>query len=166
MSRRLLAALFLGTTTIGGTSTGSAAMEFPTGSTGSTQFGVPTEIWVGQPSPDADWLTDFEIADDGAHLVTGSLGLRSSARIDTGWTVMEPEFRLSLDQDFETGAPPSELGRWNIYVEERDVTEFDLDNAISLRMKGIVPGWFHYETRIRVRTTGLRSVTGRIRFKW
>ena len=79
---------------------------------------------------------------------------------------MEPEFRLSLDQDFETGPPPSEIGRWNIYIEERDVTEFDLDNAISLRMKGIVPGWFHYETRIRVRTTGLRSVTGRIRFKW
>ena len=47
-----------------------------------------------------------------------------------------------------------------------DYTEFDLDNAISLRMKGIVPGWFHYETRIRVRTTGIREISGRIRFKW
>lgn len=106
----------------------------------------------------------------GDQSLTGSVGLQSTMRLDTALGAMEPEFRLSLDHDFGlgdgAGGPLSGHGRQNIFIEERDVTHFDLDNAISLRMKGIVPGWFHYETRIRVRRTGIREVTGRIRFKW
>ncbi len=106
----------------------------------------------------------------GDESLTGSVGLQSNMRLDTAVGAMEPEFRLSLDHDFGlgdgAGGPLSDFGRQNIFIEERDVTHFDLDNAISLRMKGIVPGWFHYETRVRVRLTGIREVTGRIRFKW
>ena len=106
----------------------------------------------------------------GDESLTGSVGLQSTARFDTAMGAMEPQFRLSLDHDFDigdgVGGPLSDQGRQNIYIEERDVTHFDLDNAISLRMKGIVPGWFHYETRVRVRLSGIREVSGRIRFKW
>ena len=109
-------------------------------------------------------------SDFGDESLTGSVGLLSTIRVDTAMGAMEPEFRLSLDHDFDiggrAGGPFSDYDRQNIYIEERDVTHFDLDNAISLRMKGIVPGWFHYETRIRVRRTGIREVSGRIRFKW
>lgn len=105
-----------------------------------------------------------------AEALTGSIGVQSTAHFDTPMGAMAPQFQLSLDHDFDIGEgfgdPFSGLDRRNIYIEERDATEFDLDNAISLRMKGIVPGWFHYETRIRVRLEGIREVSGRIRFKW
>lgn len=112
----------------------------------------------------------FAGPETGDESLTGSVGLQSTLRFDTAMGAVEPQFRLSLDHNFDidngVGGPLSDLGRRSIFIEERDVTHFDLDNAISLRMKGIVPGWFHYETRIRVRTTGIREVTGRIRFKW
>ena len=50
--------------------------------------------------------------------------------------------------------------------ETVDPAKFDFENALSFRLKGMVPGYFQYETRVRVRSTGLREVTGAIRFRW
>lgn len=106
----------------------------------------------------------------GRQSLTGSLGLQGSARIDTGLGAIEPHIRLSLDRDFDIGhgavGPLSGAARRSIYMEEVDVSEFQLENAISLKIKGRVPGLFFYETRIRVRTTGIREVSGRIKFRW
>lgn len=138
----------------------AVAMRFDTGTAGAfTNLNYARSVEEGFTGPES-----------GDESLTGSVGLQSTMRFDTAVGALEPQFRLSLDHDFDIadgdGGPLSDDGRHNIYIEERDVSHFDLDNAISLRMKGIVPGWFHYETRIRVRRTGIREVSGRIRFKW
>ncbi len=101
---------------------------------------------------------------------TGAVGLQASTRLDTAIGPLEPQLQFSLADDFDIGGgrfePWREHDRRNLYVEHFDPAQFDFENALSLRMKGIVPGYFHYETRIRVRMTGIREVTGRIRFKW
>ena len=101
---------------------------------------------------------------------TGAVGLRASTRFDTGIGPLEPELQFSLADDFDIGGgrfePWRDRDRRDLYVEHFDPAQFDFENALSLRLKGIVPGYFHYETRVRVRLTGIREVTGRIRFKW
>lgn len=102
--------------------------------------------------------------------LTGALGLQGSARLETGMGTVDSRIRLSLDRDFDiddgTAGPVAGSTRRNIYIEEIDATEFDLENAISLRIKGNVPGLFFYETRIRVRRTGIREVTARMWVKF
>lgn len=101
---------------------------------------------------------------------TGAVGLRASTRLDTDIGPIEPQLRFSLADDFDLGGgrfePWRDQDRRDLYYEYVDPAQFDFENALSLRLKGIVPGYFHYETRIRVRLTGIREVTGRIRFKW
>lgn len=101
---------------------------------------------------------------------TGAVGLRASTRFDTDIGPVEPQLQFSLADDFDFGGgrfePWRDQDRRNLYYEYVDPAQFDFENALSLRLKGIVPGYFHYETRVRVRLTGIREVTGRIRFKW
>ncbi len=103
--------------------------------------------------------------------LTGSVGLQAMTQLDGALGPSDTQFRLSLDQDLfvERDTVDSALDPWrrNIFVEEVDASEFDFENAIVfLKHRGRVPGWFFYEARVRVRTTGLRAVTGRIWVKW
>jgi len=108
--------------------------------------------------------------DTAEEALTGSFGLQTSARFGTGAGAVDSHIRLSLDHDFDiddgTIGQAAGSARRSIYMEELDATKFDLENAISLRIKGRVPGLFFYETKIRVRMTGISEVNGRIKIKF
>ena len=100
----------------------------------------------------------------------GAIGLQTSGRFDTGMGTLETLIDLYLAHELDVDGVrlktlPGVLRR-NIHSEPVDPVKFDFENALSFRIKGTVPGYFQYETRIRVRSTGIREVTGGIRFRW
>ncbi len=102
--------------------------------------------------------------------LTGAIGLQTSALLKSGLGPLEALIDLYLAHEFDIDGLrlrtlPGALRR-NIYAEPADPAKFDLENALSLRLKGMVPGYFQYETRLRVRSTGIQEITGGIRFRW
>lgn len=100
----------------------------------------------------------------------GAIGLKTSGRFDTGMGTLETLINLYLAHELDIDGVrfktlPGALRR-NIRFEPVDPEQFDFENALSFRIKGMVPGYFHYETRVRVRSTGLREVTAGIRIRW
>lgn len=102
--------------------------------------------------------------------LTSAIGLQTSALFDSGLGPLEALIDLYLAHEMDIDGVrlrtlPGALKR-NIYAEPADPAKFDFENALSFRIKGMMPGYFHYETRVRVRSTGIREVTGAIRFRW
>lgn len=102
--------------------------------------------------------------------LAGAIGVQTSALFESAMGPLEALIDLYLAQEMDIDGVrlrtlPGALRR-NIRSETVDAANFDFDNALSLRIKGIVPGYFHYETRVRVRSTGLQEISGGIRFRW
>lgn len=108
---------------------------------------------------DGDGDAGSGAADMNGESLIGMVGLQALARFNSGAGPISSRLDLSLEQDFGGGTTAAR----NIAIEEIDATRFRLERAISLRIKGNVRGLFDYETRLRIRRTGIREVTARIK---
>lgn len=100
----------------------------------------------------------------------GAIGVQTSALFDGDLGPLAALIDLYLAHEMDIDGVrlrtlPGALKR-NIRTETADPAQFDFENALSFRIRGMLPGYFQYETRIRVRSSGIREVVGGIRFRW
>ena len=110
-------------------------------------------------------------AEPGWPVLAGSFGIRSLTEQGAAVGPMETRLGLLLEPETDGLGPTFQYsdGPWSLplRMEEIDERQFDFSNAIVfLKHRGRVPGWFFYEARVRVRPTGLKSVTGRVWVRW
>ena len=95
---------------------------------------------------------------------TAVVGLRGTGHFDGPLGPVDARLLLSLEQPIETAGRPGT--RHNLKIEEIDGTRFRLEHALSLRLRGRLNEFVRYETRVRLRSTGIREVSARLKINF
>lgn len=133
-------------------------------------FSVRPFSSLAYAGPDDDTFASPLVANAVGESLIGAIGVQTSALFDSGLGPLEALIDLYLAHEMDIDGVrlrtmPGSLKR-NIHTETANPEEFDFENALSFRIRGMLPGFFQYETRIRVRSTGIQEITGGIRFRW
>ncbi|NNG05971.1 MAG: hypothetical protein HKM95_17965 [Inquilinus sp.] len=178
MKQEFVTAVWLGMALIGAQTAGSTAnaetIAGPDGFPAMTGVDLTATVddtaGIGTDRLFAGPVVGFREPGTGDGSLIGHIGLLTATRLESSIGPVDTQLSVSLEQPLgiveQAGGDHWNTARRNLSFEEIDATDLRLEHALSLRLRGRVDGLFDYESRIRLRSSGIREVSARIRIKW